>query len=258
MGKFKGGMKMTRFSDKTIAAAIATGLETLGVSRENVQIAVIQKHKRGFLGIGRKLAIVDLTVNPQLLEQKKKPAKDRVKLSKETPQLKQDSPQVMLKQAKKQQVRDAVIAAQYYLIDIIEKMGVAVTVQVDYTNKEAKYVLITTQEGRLIGKRGRTLNALQVLVQNYLEKKGAARVRVVLDVGNYRKRRRQTLERLAENVALEAIVEHKKIALDTMPAFERKIVHTKLAHNEKIVTYSRGKEPQRYVVVDAENKQRKF
>lgn len=112
------------------------------------------------------------------------------------------------------------------------------------------YVNIDGQEiNNLIGYRGMTINALQILVTAVANQKVTSKIVVILDVGNYREKRRKTLEELAEKISKTVIKTKKSITLEPMSAFERKIIHTKLQENDKVKTFSRGEEPYRRIVI---------
>lgn len=102
----------------------------------------------------------------------------------------------------------------------------------------------------LIGYRGETLNYLQVLFSNIANKNLKHKCSVILDIENYREKRKVILEELAEKISKTVIKNRKKIELEPMSAYERKIIHTKLQNNSKIKTYSIGEEPNRRIIVD--------
>ena len=105
--------------------------------------------------------------------------------------------------------------------------------------------------GRLIGRRGQTLDALQVLAAAILQRGEEERRQVVVDAAGYRDRRRRRLEELALRSAQEAIqTGSRRVALEPMSAAERKVVHTALEHLEGVTTASEGSEPHRYIVVE--------
>lgn len=101
----------------------------------------------------------------------------------------------------------------------------------------------------LIGYRGSTMNALQTLASAVANKYSKTKVMVIVDVGDYRKKRVQDLEGLAEKMAQRVLKTGKSITLDPMTAFERKVIHTKLQENDKIKTFSKGEEPHRRIVI---------
>lgn len=138
-----------------------------------------------------------------------------------------------------------------YLLEVVKQLGITADLDVDFGNRYATLNFDTAKQGLLIGKHGRTINALQDLAQVYMNHHGASHVNVVLDVDDYRERREETLERLAESTAREAIATGKQVFLDPMPSFERKLIHAELANNRHVTTFSEGRDPHRAVVVAA-------
>ena len=102
----------------------------------------------------------------------------------------------------------------------------------------------------LIGKRGSTLNALQQLTQLVLNKTAKTYLNLRLDVENYRERRQVALEQLAERMADKALRTGRKVSLEPMPSYERKIIHNALANRVDVETYSEGTEPNRHLVIE--------
>nr|WP_283805157.1 R3H domain-containing nucleic acid-binding protein [Lentilactobacillus rapi] len=132
----------------------------------------------------------------------------------------------------------------------MKAMGFSFKLKLDIQNKHSIYIDIDTdQESRLIGRHGRTINALQNLSQIFINRLGANNVDVELDTANYRSRRSDALKQLAEKTARNAIANGKPVYLNPMPSFERKQIHNALADNEYVITYSTGKEPHRVIVV---------
>ena len=136
-----------------------------------------------------------------------------------------------------------------YLLEVVKQLGIAADLDVDFGNRYATLNFNTAKQGLLIGKHGRTINALQDLAQVYMNHHGASHVNVVLDVDDYRDRRVATLKRLAESTAREVIATGKQVFLDPMPSFERKLIHAELTNNHHVTTFSEGREPHRAVVV---------
>lgn len=238
------------YTAQTVEEAIEVGLKELGVTKDQVEIKVIQDAKKGFLGIGKQDAIVELQVIKQASVQEE-PVKTP---SQEAPKEVVETPQVEEKRFESQEeFEQALIDLGHYLADITEKMGVETSIDVTSEKHTVYYDFDTKQEGLLIGKHGKTLNALQLLAQDYLDKRVRRRVRVILDVANYRERRAETLTHLAQKVGRDAIAQGKVQQLDPMPAYERKIIHFALADNTHVKTYSRGTEPHRYVVIEPVN-----
>ena len=103
--------------------------------------------------------------------------------------------------------------------------------------------------GILIGKRGQTLDSLQYLTNRVANKSHDGYVRVKLDTEDYRKRRKQTLENLAKNIAYKVKRSRKPISLEPMNPYERRIIHSALQADDRVSTHSEGEEPYRRVVV---------
>ena len=101
----------------------------------------------------------------------------------------------------------------------------------------------------LIGYRGATINALQTLASAIANKNCKSKIMVIVDVGDYKEKRVQTLEDLADKMAQRVIRTNKSITLDPMTAYERKIIHTKLQSSDKVKTFSKGEEPHRRIVI---------
>ena len=103
--------------------------------------------------------------------------------------------------------------------------------------------------GLLIGYRGETLEALQMLLGVVANKNADDYVRIDLDAENYREKRKETLKNLASKKAYEAVKYNKNITLEPMNAYERRIIHMALQENDKVTTYSIGEEPYRKIVI---------
>lgn len=202
-------MKELTATGQTVEEAIEKGICQLKVSREKVDIKVIDEGKKGIFGIfGSRLAIVKLTVNV-----------------------------------------DPVMEAKQFLTVVCKQMDVEVNIESTIDGKYVYFQLNSDKTGLLIGKRGQTLNALQILTQVVLNRFSEEFMNVILNAENYREKREETLVLLANRLANKVIKEKKEISLEPMPSFERKIIHAALADNEKIKTYSVGTDPHRHLVI---------
>ncbi|KRN02696.1 RNA-binding protein [Levilactobacillus senmaizukei DSM 21775 = NBRC 103853] len=252
---------MTIFTGKTEEAAIQAGLTALNSDRDQVTINVVTAPRKGWLGIGQRDAMVDVTL--KVVAQTASAATSAVTPAKKTPVFKVQQPataatpveapaQPTVNPAERQARRAAAISAvEDYLGTIVDQLGIDATVTATSAgHRQVQLEFTTDKEGLLIGKHGRTINALQSLAQLFLNHHGAAHVEVELDVAGYRERRRVTLSRLADNTAREVVATGKPIYLDPMPSFERKQIHAVLAKNRFVTTYSAGKEPHRAVVIE--------
>ena len=137
-----------------------------------------------------------------------------------------------------------------YLHNVIEGMNIDNTVTYEVDNNTGHIELESGLAAKLIGKRGQTLNALQEIGQNYLNTIYRSYGVIVLDIENYREKRRQTLENLAVNMSKKALRTEQPVKLEPMPSFERKIMHNVLSDLENISTHSEGNEPNRYLVIE--------
>jgi spoIIIJ-associated protein len=137
-----------------------------------------------------------------------------------------------------------------FIKNVAEKMGISVTVSVKEEGNAFVFELSSEKAALLIGKRGQTLNALQYLTNLAANKTVRLEKRILLDAENYRARRKETLEGLANHLASKAVYTRKTVTLEPMPSQERKIIHITLKDNKKVKTYSDGVEPRRRVVIE--------
>ncbi|MGM8365467.1 RNA-binding cell elongation regulator Jag/EloR [Virgibacillus sp. W0181] len=145
--------------------------------------------------------------------------------------------------------KNSIEETEAYITNVAKNMGVTVEIKTTVKEKQVTFELSGDKIALLIGKRGQTLNALQYLVHLVVNKDAKQFYTVTLDAEGYRKRRRETLETLAGKMAEKATRLNNKVALEPMPAFERKIIHSALQTNKAVSTYSDGKEPHRHIVI---------
>ncbi|EAE4193042.1 RNA-binding cell elongation regulator Jag/EloR [Listeria monocytogenes] len=144
---------------------------------------------------------------------------------------------------------DGIQVAIDYLLDVATKMGAVITIDVEEVGKDVKLQIKGDSLGMLIGKHGQTLNALQYLTQLIANKTTSQYKNIIVNVGDYRERRHETLVILANKMADKALKTKRAIHLEPMPSFERKIIHAILSENEQIETHSEGRDPYRYIVI---------
>jgi spoIIIJ-associated protein len=144
---------------------------------------------------------------------------------------------------------DPIEEAKQFLTDVSRNMGVNVEIEVIKEGKQVQFILSGDKIALLIGKRGQTLNSLQYLTQLVINRFSEQYLNVLLDAEDYRKRRSETLVHLAERLAGKAVRTGQKVALEPMPSYERKVIHTALMDNSRIKTYSDGVEPNRHIVI---------
>lgn len=226
-------MREVTASGQTVEEAVQSALKQLSMSRDEVEIEVIDEGKKGFLGLfGAKRAIV------------------KIKEKSEEQEVVQETPRE--ERTKVDQTKDLrlnVQEAEVFLKEVAHNMGVQVNVQSELEGNKATFQLSGDKIAILIGKRGKTLNAIQYLTQLVLNKHGRNFHSVTVDAEGYRQRREETLIELAQKMASKAIRIDGKVALEPMPAYERKIIHSALQDSTEVSTYSDGVEPHRYIVI---------
>ncbi len=239
-------MNVVEKTGKTVEDAVKAALAELGVSRDEVEVEVLESSKSSILGLfGGRDAKVRVTVKeapaPEPEAAAEEPAEAPAKEPEETP----EAPAAPEKKPAEDRAADLVVTAA-------AAMGMDLIIEKFVNQKEDEVVLKIHGEGIgvLIGKHGQTLDALQYLTSLAGNKGRKTWNRVILDAENYRERRRQTLERLAKNLADRVRRTHKKAMLEPMNPYERKIVHMSLQNDPAITTYSEGEEPYRKVVID--------
>lgn len=136
-----------------------------------------------------------------------------------------------------------------YLIDVLASYLVDANIEVEDRGRTIIYNIQTEKKGLVIGKHGKIINSLEILAQVMTHQYVRPHVKVIVNVGNYRERRQETLARLARKTADQVANSKQPVFLDPLPAAERKIIHAQLARYSYIATHSEGKEPHRYLVV---------
>lgn len=136
-----------------------------------------------------------------------------------------------------------------FLREVMLNMGLGMEIEVKLKEKRMYVNFIGEGMGILIGKRGQTIDSLQYLTNLVLGGKGFKEIGVILDTGNYRKRRRDTLEALARNISRKVRDSRNTVKLEPMSRFERHIIHSALQNSRDVRTYSEGNEPNRYVAI---------
>lgn len=142
-------------------------------------------------------------------------------------------------------------SASSFLESVFKAMELPVTMNMDYNHETGSLEINLEGEdmGILIGKRGQTLDSLQYLVSLVVNREQKNYVRVKLDTEDYRRRRKETLENLAKNIAYKVKRTHRPVSLEAMNPYERRIIHSALQNNRYVETHSEGNEPYRFVVV---------
>ena len=262
-------------SAKTLDDAITEALVQLGVTSDRLDYIVVEKGSEGFLGIGRKQAVIkarrkreEKPVEETVEESKvETPVKEEVKPEKKTEKkpakehshtkknVREEKPEV--KSEPKKEVELAKVEPQTietcekFIYDVMNAMGmddVKVTSVVDEEGA-LSINMEGSNMGILIGKRGQTLDSLKYLTNRVANKMQDGYVRVKLDTEDYRRRRKETLENLAKNIASKVKRTRKTVSLEPMNPYERRIIHSALQSDPAVSTHSEGEEPYRRVVV---------
>lgn len=243
-------MNMVEKTGKTVEDAVKAALAELGVSRDQAEVEVLEESKPSLLGLfGGRDAKVRVTVKEA------EPAEEAAPEAAEAPVEKTEAaPQEDAKAPadREEERQAAAAAAKAFLEEIFRAMGMDLLIEKFISRKDEEIILKIHGDGIgvLIGKHGQTLDALQYLT-NLAGNRGRKNWnRIILDAENYRERRRETLERLARNLADRVKRTRKKAMLEPMNPYERKIVHMSLQNDPAVTTYSEGEEPYRKVVID--------
>ena len=273
----------------SIDEAVKLALEDLKLTKDEVDIEVLEQPSRGFFGIGSKLAKV--RVEKKICE----PEKPEYERAVEAPVRKTDTvtgsgrpvkvgekPEKKSRSGKHQTGKKpkSVISEEErawaasipsieeilqierdlepmeehasldFIKEVMEKMGLDLTVT-GKTGHDTIYISINGKDaGAVIGKRGQTLDAIQYLASLVVNRDEEKYIRVIVDAENYRNKRGQTLEQLAEKLARKVVRNKKSVRLEPMNPYERKVIHATLQGHPKVTTKSMGDEPRRRVVIE--------
>lgn len=254
----------------TVDAAVASGLQRLGVDREQVSVFVIDEGSRGLLGIGSREAIVRLAVIPDKPQEPvtqpppitvpvRDPAPPPPPAEKSPSGRQAHTPSMKVEDTDESSDTDANLDAERetaieIISELLTKMHVSsgvsgyVTEPDDLTGQRVNIIEISGEDlGVLIGPRGETLDSLQYLSRLMVAHKLHRRANFVVDVEGFRQRREQALTRLAERMAEKARQRGEAISLEPMSAYERRIVHMALRNAPDVYTESTGEGKQRRV-----------
>ena len=258
-------MDYTEKWGKDIDEAVELALIDLKVSREDVEVTVLEEPTKGFLGIGAKLAKVKVEKKkPAEPEKPEKPAKPKESKAKEKKQEKKPNTKKAQEKKPEEKRRNIVLDdvdindlkeveehdALTFLKDITEKMGLDLSFKAR-VGEDLVYVEMNGKDSRtVIGKRGQTLDAIQYLASLVVNKDREKYTKVVVDAENYRAKRERTLEQLANRLGAKVVKTRKHVRLEPMNPYERKVIHATLQKNPNITTRSEGEEPYRRVVIE--------
>lgn len=204
-------MKLIEVNGRTVDEAVDSALKELNVTKDKVEIEILDEGNKGFLNIFGA-----------------KPARIKVKVK-----------------------RDYIVEAKSFLRNVLNSMEIKAEIRMKEEDDTININLIGPNMGLIIGYRGETLDSLQYLISLVVNKGHENPYkRVVLDTENYRAKREETLKRLAGKTAFKVRKFKKAIKLEPMNPYERRIIHAALQNDKSVYTYSEGEEPFRKIVID--------
>ena len=202
-------MKVVEKTGRTVEEALELALIEMDLSKEDVEVEVLESDSKGFLGLfGAKEAKIRVT-----------------------------------------EKENAHHIAQAFLDETLSKMNIYAKVDVSYRDDGLYADISGDNMSLVIGRRGKTLDALQYLANLVLNRDREEYIHLILDSENYRERRKESLEQLAYRMAEKAKRQRRDIILNPMNSYERRIVHSALQKDEEVSTRSEGRDPYRKVII---------
>ncbi len=226
---------------KTSTEAIENGLKQLKVSKDKVEIKVLEsEEKRSFFSIlAPRVVKVELTLKEGVEEKQK-----------ENKQVREEKHVEKAKKAplKPEELERVKTNLETFLKEFASKMSNMIYKIT--SDDEYVYVVLDGEDAsKLIGYRGETLNSMQTILSTIANKEVEGKAHVILDIEGYRAKRQKALEELADKLTRTVINTGKQVTLEPMSAYERKIIHNRLQDSKRVRTYSIGEEPYRKVVI---------
>lgn len=270
---------MTIYTGTNKEQAIQKAQAELKVPRQQLTIQVVQTARRGFLGIGKRPAKIDVTVKqaskevttpkPAPQHQSKPNHHSQQHLQGQTKQQSledhSDKPQLTPEEQAQRQLKinhqrnlelmkKASQALLQYLQKVYQQLGIQVHPQIKEMRAHYCQIDLTSkQTGQIIGYHGRRINAVEELGAAFLNYHGIRDVELMLDTANYRAKRQEKLNQVMDQSITQVIATGQAVFLDPMPARERKYLHKLAEHHEQVKTYSHGREPFRSIVIAPTN-----
>lgn len=239
----------------TVEEALDAALDEMGVQQDAVMFEVLAEPGKGIFGAGAKLARVkvwlrtDVELRPSEADEddEDEDEAEDVEEIQAGPAHGAHGVPVDLTDEELDAIADAGVAT---IQEMLAVLGIEAAVE-EYEGDEGEIILdiVGDDLGILIGRHGRTLDALQVLVSAITNRRLDQRYPLMVDVSGYRHRRRVKLEEIARRAADRAARQHRSVQLRPMTSFERRVVHVALRDDRRVSTESEGDEPRRMVVV---------
>ncbi|ASS41398.1 hypothetical protein AXF21_05600 [Eubacterium minutum ATCC 700079] len=276
-------MDVTEKWGDDVDSAVELALAELKLTREEVDVTVLEEPSRGFFGIGSKLALVRVEKKK---EKKSSEAQEEKKLDKKIPEdngskksaseeKKADKTVKVVKEEADRSVKDKKAEkvvkeektfdifeemkdlppcenheAKDFLQEVILQMGLKLDLTVNADDNNVYLKIEGADSGTIIGKRGQTLDAIQYLTSLVVNKDKSDYVKVVIDAENYRARRAETLEKLAHRLAGKVVRTRRPVKLEPMNPYERKVIHSTLQDDPEVLTRSEGEDPYRKIIIE--------
>ncbi len=247
-------MSAKEFSGKSVEDALTQATVELGVTSDQLNYEVVEKGSSGLFGIGSKEAVIKVRLKSdeeeavveekaEVVEEKKQASVDVDDFEDEATE-KREFKKVADPEAAKKAVCD-------FLNEVFDAMDLEVTITAEYSEADntVNIDLAGPEMGIIIGKRGSTLDSLQYLTNLALNRRVDEYTRVKIDTEDYRRRRKETLENLAKNMAYKVKRNKRAVSLEAMNPYERRVIHYALQNDEYVTTHSEGEEPYRHVVI---------
>ena len=250
-------MDYIEVSAKTIEEATSQAtaqIESQG--RVVTSVKVLEEPSKGFLGFGKKNALVRVyfeegtAEHTAVVEEVVSVVKTVTETAVDTVETDNTEIPVVVEDGITKAEQDFIAdTGKEFLLGMFGKMGLSVQIEKLTTKDKITFQVHGEDLGILIGKHGQTLDAIQYLTNLMANKEVHRRCQIVVDVENYRSRREETLIQLAHRLGAKVRRTRQKIALEPMNAFERKIIHVALQNEKHIKTDSEGQEPYRHIVI---------
>ncbi|MBO5120398.1 MAG: hypothetical protein J6C28_01770 [Bacilli bacterium] len=145
--------------------------------------------------------------------------------------------------------REVVKYIKDYIVKLLKDLGFQANVEIKNKDTVPTYTVYSDNDALLIGKNGKNLKALSVVVNQHINKELGKNYKFIIDINSYKEKREKQLEQLAKRVAREVANTKIEVKMDSMNSYERRIIHNVLTNNKRVYTESEGEEPNRYVVV---------
>ena len=250
-------MSAKEFTGKSVEDALTKASVELGVTSDQLVYDVVEKGSMGLFGIGSKEAVINVRLKSEV-EAEEKEAEEVVEVSNEADSEPvaenvetEENASFSRETSKVADPEEAKKAVVEFLNDVFNAMELEVNITTEYSEADntINVDLAGPEMGIIIGKRGSTLDSLQYLTNLALNRKVDEYTRVKIDTEDYRRRRKDTLENLAKNMAYKVKRNKRPVSLEAMNPYERRVIHYALQNDEYVTTHSEGEEPYRHVVI---------